>query len=160
MELDIKAIQSLLKKNKHRKILHCLNYTQEAIVFTNSYSLVKLNQKNNVEKEINVNVFNGEINNDTYPNIADIAKREGVEKVESITIESKDGYTFYYKINGMEDIKYDKNLVDKTFKCIKKSPFFSHNVISNKDKLFLTKEKGLVYQKDNLYIYILGIRMN
>lgn len=156
-KLNFNAIKSLLKKNaKKRPILTCINYKDDKIVFTDSYSLVEVHTRNKVNFLLNVETL--ETQEGTYPCTDNIKPYEtdlkDVETLELTTIDFANKKLETYSINGYP---FDRKAVDSTFKTISKD--FFKDISRNDLKIKENKSHGrLIYQKDGTYILILGIR--
>ena len=157
-KLNFNAIKLLLKKNaKKRPILTCMNYKDDKIVFTDSYSLVEIATRNKVNFLLNVETL--ETQGGTYPCTDNVKPFEtDLKDVETIELTStefdyKNKKLETYSINGYP---FDRKQVDSTFKTISKD--FFKDISRNDLKIKELKSHGrLVYQKDGTYILILGI---
>ncbi len=157
VKLNFNAIKSLLKKNtKKRPILNCINYKDSSILFTDSFSLVEISTQNNTTFLLNVETL--KIQGGTYPNTDNIKPSEidlkDVEHVElSTKLDVSNKKVETYIIN---EYPFDRKLVDNTFKTISKD--FLRGVTKNELKIKEYQQYGtLVYQKDEVYILILGL---
>ncbi len=149
-KLNFNVVKQLLRPNlKKREILTYIRYTKGKIQFTNSYSLVELNNLRH-DEEFTLDVFSGRIDvTSPYPNLERVKPDPSkLGKINNISITvNKD--TTYYVIN---DRYFRKREVDILFKTIGKK------IIDFENELQIHRETPLlVVDVDGLYIMTLGV---
>ena len=150
-KINFNVVKQLLRPNlKKRKILTCIRYTKGKIQFTNSYSLLELNNLGH-DDTFTLDVFSGSITiAQPYPDLERIKPEPSkLGKVNNISITMNDGTT-YYVINNQRYFR--KREVDILFKTIdKKITDFENELQVHQDKPML------VVDVDGLYILTLGV---
>lgn len=142
--LNLNAVKKLLTKvSKENSLLGCIKYEKERLYFTNKYSLIVIYTKSDIEKSLLYNVFDGLFTVGNYYNVDGIVYTISQDRGDEIKeIKEVDNY---YLIN---DVIFDKKLVDVTFKTIN----ISFNKI-NKDYLRVnTSKKVLTYNNESLIL--------
>ncbi|HHX66650.1 MAG TPA: hypothetical protein GX708_01155 [Gallicola sp.] len=142
--LNLNAVKKLLTKvSKENSLLGCIKYEKERLYFTNKYSLIVIYTKSDIEKPLLYNVFDGLFSVGNYYNVDGIVYTISQDRGDEIKeIKEVDNY---YLIN---DVLFDKKLVDVTFKTIN----ISFNKI-NKDYLRVnTSKKVLTYNNESLIL--------
>lgn len=152
--ININAVKTLLKKvAKKRPILGCISYQDDKIVFTDSYSLIEIKEQN--KQIFNLNMFTGRLLEGQYPNIDRVKPREhALEPAKSLHVEIRNGKGFYI----IDGYLFDRKQVDRTFKTVGIN--FEKHIRVDDIKLYKNSPKTiahLVYEKDDLYILILGL---
>lgn len=149
-KINFNAVKTLLRPNlKKRVVLTCIRYTKGKIQFTNSYSLVELNNLTH-DKTLTLDVFTGSIATlHPYPDLErikpDSSKLQTINNI-SITVNND---TTYYVIN---DRYFKKREVDTLFKTIgKKITDFENELQIHRDTPMI------VVDVDGLYILSLGV---
>ena len=149
-KINFNVVKQMLRKNLNkREILTCVRYTKGKIQFTDSYSLLELNNLKH-DEEFTLDVFSGRIDiAGSYPDVGRVKPNPSkLDKINSISITvNKD--TTYYVIN---DQYFKKKEVDILFKTIgKKITDFENELQVHQDTPML------VVDVDGLYIISLGV---
>ena len=150
-KINFNVVKQMLRKNlKKREILTCVRYTPGKIQFTDSYSLVELNNLGH-DETLTLDVFSGRIDiAGSYPNLDGVKPDPSkLGEVNNISITVNDGTT-YYVINNYHHFR--KKEVDILFKTIgKKITDFENELQVHQDRPML------VVDVDGLYIMSLGV---
>ena len=149
--MNLNAVRSLLKKQDKRPILQCIHYLNNQMIVTDGYSLIIETQSVNIATPITIDVNTGKFPLGTYPDISKIIPQEHeLYPVTSMAIKETSDGAFYY----INDHKFNKEQVNKSFACFDiKKPMEKINAIKVKEKSPL-----FVYQENNYYILVLGLR--
>ena len=149
-KINFNVVKQMLRKNlKKREILTCVRYTPGKIQFTDSYSLLELNNLTH-EETLTLDVFSGSIViAHPYPDLERVkADPSKLHKIDTIAVTTKND-TIYYVINNHY---FKKREVDILFKTIgKKITDFENELQVHHDTSML------VVDVDGLYIMTLGV---
>lgn len=153
-KINFNVVKQMLRKNlKKREILTCVRYTKGKIQFTDSYSLLELNNLTH-DEAFTLDIFSGSIATlHPYPDLervkVDLSKLGEVNNI-SITVKND---TTYYVINNHHHFR--KREVDILFKTIgKKITDFENELQIHRDTPMI------VVDVDGLYIMSLGVILN
>lgn len=161
--LNIKAIQKLLKGQRYKRpILASLLYQNNRIVFSNSYSLGIYKFSNNLENEININVFTSLITRGDYPKLDRIIPIN-YSKVTSLG-SSVSGDVISYIVNFDNDFVFDFNLSNDTMNCFTRLAKMKNvKTLMNlfelkKDCFYISENKQiLIFEDEDIKFIVLGV---
>ncbi len=149
-KINFNVVKQLLRPNlKKRKILTCVRYTKGKIQFTNSYSMLELNNLEH-DETLTLDIFSGRIDiAQPYPDLERVKPDPSILRtIDNISITVNSDIT-YYVINNHY---FSKSEVDTLFKCIgKKITDFENELQVHQDTPML------VVDVDGLYILSLGV---
>lgn len=166
--MRIESVKKILKEVRNKRpILECINYNHKTqlISVCNSFTLIQEQSKRNIDQTFNINVFDLQINNSIYPEVENFKnpshKFVSIENIEIVLIDNK----MYYKLNGIDDILFDKVLVDNSFKCLSSMTDNTKNKYKNLENinteyLGIDNNVKLIYHNYNTndFVLVLGVR--
>jgi hypothetical protein len=157
--IKIEAVKKLLKQHqKSRPVLACINYNENSIQFTNSYSLVEITTSK--QQPMLLDPFTMlQVEGLQYPSLDRIKPSQldlqGVNniKIEALTNQGKT--ELFYNVDG---IYFNKDLLDTTFKTVNLDLLKD---VNREYHLYIKNNKTnglLIYKKQNVYILVLSIK--
>ncbi len=139
--MNIYKLRSLLKRTKKSE-LHVIHYEKNQMIAMNTYSAIIEYQKKSVKDSFSINVFNGTISNDKYPDISNFFIKENYVEVTNI----KKGVNKYKQPNYIVDDKYhfDIELVDLVIKAMGQNKNIVHLFDSGLYKFYINSTDGKI----------------
>lgn len=151
--MNINAIKVYLKKLSHRPILQTIHYENDEMMVCNTYSLIIEKSIVKTDQPFHIDVYTMQKTIGTYPDISRIKPSNDIlEEVHEVVALS----SFEENIYRINDHHFDKDLVNKTLKCIDLDLL----KIDKQDLKvsFAHKLPYLVYETQRHYVLIIGIR--
>ena len=149
--INLNNVKNLLKSTRNKRpVLEYINFTETEIIFTNSYSLVKISHNNPIEFKLNI--FTGFIDTKlNYPNTNDI-----IDSIMKRPMQIASKLLIINNMYKLDDYYFDKKLVDDTLKTI---DLKLTNDILGQCSLYIHEDSAnLIMSNGKYFILILGLK--